>query len=114
VANDEPTNLRMGFGFVQARASGAPYVGPRPAGKVNWDLKNKECERKLRNLRKQLPSIGALVRKIMEARKTQGLPPCSAVELYHVVLCHRPRLAPPGYWSYALNTYGWFGPQQSK
>ncbi len=114
MANDPPTSLRMGFGFPQARAAGAPYVQPRPGWKMNWDLKNSQCKRKLHDLVKQHPSVGVLVGEIMEARKVAGSPTCSAVELYHVVLYNRPHLAPPGYWDYALKTYGWIRPPQSK
>lgn len=111
MANDPPTSMRMGFGFPQARAAGAPYVQPRPGWKMNWDLKNRQCERKLNDLLKQQPAVGELVKEIMEARKAQGLSLCSAVELYHVVLFNRPHLAPPGYWEYARKTYGWYSPQ---
>jgi len=34
MANDEPTSLRMGFGFPQARAAGAPYVPSRPGWRM--------------------------------------------------------------------------------
>ena len=110
MANDEPTNLRMGFGFVQARAAGAPYANPRPVRKVDWDLKIRQCERKLRDIIKNHPPVGGLVREIMGLRKSQGLPVCSSVELYHVVLFTRPKLAPPGYWEYAEREFGWLRP----
>lgn len=113
MANDPPSALRMGFGFLEARAAGAPYVGPRPVWKINWDIRNKQAERKLRDLVKQHPSAGALVREVMEARKVQGLDVCKAAELYHVVLYNRPNLAPVGYWDYARKTFGWLSPPQS-
>jgi hypothetical protein len=113
MANDPPTNLRMGFGFEQARAAGAPYVAPRPVSRVNWEIKCRQCAKKLRELAIQESSVGKLVREIMEARKVQGLTVCSAVELYHVVLFNRPHLAPSGYWDYAQKTYGWLRPKSN-
>jgi hypothetical protein len=110
MANDAPTSLWMGFGFPQARASGAPYVRPRSVSKVNWDLKNKKCERKLGSLAKQHPTVETFIREIVELRKVKGLPACSAVELYHIVLFHHPKLSPPSYWEYALNEYGFLPP----
>lgn len=111
MANDPPTNLRMGFGFIQARAAGAPYVQPRSAWKMDWDVKNRQCKKKLNDLAKRYPPIGKLVKEIIEARKAQAMPLCSAVELYHVVLLNRPGLAPCGYWDYAKKTFGYFPPQ---
>src|SRR3974390_2635321 len=111
MANDPPTNLRMGFGFGQARAAGAPFVQPRPGWKMNWDLKNRQCNRKLNDLVRQDHSVGDLVKEIMVARKAQGMSLCSAVELYHLVLFNRPHLAPDDYWAYAPRTSGWVLPQ---
>jgi hypothetical protein len=113
MANDEPTSLRMGFGFPQARAAGAPFVPSRPGWRMNWDVKCRECEKKLRDLVVQYPSVGVLIKKIVEAQKANGRQ-VWAVEIYHLVLYKRPHLAPSGYWQYAKRTYGWDGPPQSK
>lgn len=113
MANDDPTNQRMGFGFVQARAAGAPYVQPRPGWRMNWEVKCSQCARRLRDLVEQDPSVGELVREIIDTRKHQQMDAASAVEMYHLVLCNRPGLAPSDYWDYALKTYGWSGPQNS-
>jgi hypothetical protein len=114
MANDPPTNLRMGFGFTQARASGAPYVRPRSSGEMDWDLKNRQSLRKLNDLVKQHPSLKVLIEKILEAWKAEHSRSPSGVELYYLVLRNRPKLAPSGYWDYVENTYGWEGAPKPK
>jgi hypothetical protein len=76
---------------------------------MDWDVKCRKCERKLRELVKQDPSVGTLVQEIMEAQKV-AKHESSAVEMYHLVLYNRPNLAPAGYWEYASQNYGWVPP----
>jgi hypothetical protein len=66
MANDQPTNLRMGFGFQQARAAGAPYQAPHTAAQMDFHLKERAAQRELRALVESEPSNGALVRKIID------------------------------------------------
>jgi|HubBroStandDraft_6_1064221.scaffolds.fasta_scaffold1692475_1 hypothetical protein len=106
--NDPPTSFRRGYGFSQARSAGAPYVPPRPAWKVNWDIRAKRAEKNLRELLKQHPSIKPLVLKIIEAQKGQA----RAMWTYHCVLLNRPDLAPSDYWD-STAWLGWPRPPQS-
>ena|ERR1700687_5809244 len=127
MANDPPTNLRMGFGFPQARASGAPYVRPRSGHEMDWDIDNRYYEKKLNVLVKVDSSIGILAREKMKAMKSGKvwLRPdycfeitrrwCgSATLLYYFVLYDRPELASKGYWDRVGEKYGWPVPPRSK
>jgi hypothetical protein len=50
MANDEPTNLRMGFGYREARASGLTgFQEERSPRQVNRDLKANQIARRLRD-----------------------------------------------------------------
>ena len=57
MANGNPTSLRMGFGFGQARAAGAPYQAPPTSNQMDWHLKEKVAERELQKLTKDHPAI---------------------------------------------------------
>jgi hypothetical protein len=52
MANGNPTSLRMGFGFAQARAAGAPYQAPPTASQMDWHVKEKAAKRELQKLTK--------------------------------------------------------------
>ncbi len=110
----------MGFGFSQARASGAPYVRPRSAWAMDWDVQDRHYEKKLNALVKRDPSIGALVREKLKAMKDGEVwirpdycfkitqESCgSATLLYYFVLYDRPDLAPKEYWGHVQEKYGW-------
>lgn len=127
MANDPPTNLRMGFGFTQARAAGAPYVRPRSGYLMDWDIKERSYKAALNVLVKEDTSIGKLVQAKMEIMKGGvvwiGNSWCfqldqedrySATYLYYFVLYDRPELAPKGYWNDIQGKYGWPVPPQSK
>jgi hypothetical protein len=126
MANDPPTNQRMGFGFPQARAAGAPYVRPRPGYAMDWDINERRYEKELAAIVRRNPSIRAVVREKMETMKTgvywlhrgscfqlsQDLR-SSATFLYYFVLYARPDLAPKGYWDRVRKKYGMESPPQS-
>jgi hypothetical protein len=69
MANDLPSHLRMGFGFGQAKAAGAPYAAPATADQMNFHLKERAAERKLRDLRIKYPEIGPLIREYVQYEK---------------------------------------------
>jgi hypothetical protein len=66
MANDRPTNLRMGFGFGEARAAGAPFVTPPTTNQMNWHLKEKAAEKELRELRETFPNIDGALKTIIK------------------------------------------------
>jgi hypothetical protein len=125
MANDPPTNQRMGFGFPQARAAGAPYVSPRSGYAMDWDVNERRHQKELAALVKLHPSIRTLARQIMEKMKTgtywigggcfQLTPEfrTSSTMLYYFILYARPDLAPKGYWERVRKKYKWAVPPQS-
>ena len=68
MANDPPSHLRMGFGFQQARAAGAPYAAPPTPDQMNFHLREKAAEKKLRTLVLKKPSLAVLVRQYARPR----------------------------------------------
>jgi hypothetical protein len=72
MANDNPTSLKMGFGYQQARAAGAPYVAPRPVSTVNFLLNERTAEKEIRDLIRRHSFVGPLVREIIEVQKLDG------------------------------------------
>ena len=65
MANHPPSGLRMGFGFQQAKASGAPYVAPPTADQMNFHLKERTAEKELRTLREGYPEFDNLIRDLI-------------------------------------------------
>jgi hypothetical protein len=69
VASDDPTTLRMGFGYPQARASGAPFRQPRSPSAVNYHWRESAANKDLRALVNQFPSLAPIVQqRIIERR----------------------------------------------
>ena len=72
MAMDGPSNRRMGFGFQQARAAGAPYTRPRTAGQMDFALKEKAAEKEIRALVEMNPSLGPTVRQFIKEHTGGG------------------------------------------
>lgn len=66
MANGNPTSLKMGFGFPQARAAGAPYQAPPTANQMDFHLKEKAAERELRKLARDCPFIRAQLADVVK------------------------------------------------
>ncbi len=73
MANDNPTSLRMGFGFAQARAAGAPYQAPPTASQMDWHLKERAAERELQKLTKDDPIIRAQLAAVVTKKDATKL-----------------------------------------
>jgi hypothetical protein len=87
MANDDPTSLRMGFGYHQARAAGmSGFEEPPSESRMNFDLRWKAKEKELRTLVEQNPSIGPIVREII---KRQTAANCYSVDEIIWELRHR-------------------------
>jgi hypothetical protein len=72
MANDNPTSLRMGFGYQQAKAAGAPYLAPRPVSTVNFLLNERTAEKEIRALVGRYEFLEPLVREMIEVQKLDG------------------------------------------
>jgi hypothetical protein len=70
MANDDPTNLRMGFGYEQARVAGLTGFQNAPtASEMNWHLEWEAATKVLRHIVHNHPEMGDLVRKIIAAQR---------------------------------------------
>jgi hypothetical protein len=104
MANDPPTNLRMGFGYQQARASGVTgFKSPPKPWEMNFHIKWAAAEKTLRRIVKRDPSIKPLVHKFIGQQKAVG--EYSAENILYAVLWTRPDLAPAGYWDLLPKAY---------
>jgi hypothetical protein len=83
MANDPPTNLRMGFGFQQARTAGAPYQRPSTAAQMDFRLKEKKAEKELRKLVESNPASADQVRKLIEKFRSE----CSVQTILFFAKC---------------------------
>jgi hypothetical protein len=81
MANDPPTNQRMGFGFQQARAAGAPYVPPGSPSSYNYEVAERQAAKELRELIEQNPALGRRVQEIIKNAKPID---CGA---YKLIIC---------------------------
>ncbi len=67
MANDPPTNLRMGFGGAEARASGMRDFEKGPSVRqMNFDLEWREREKEIRAIIEKYPAAGSLVREMLK------------------------------------------------
>jgi hypothetical protein len=78
MANDPPTNLRMGFGYHQARAAGLGGIrGSRSPRQVNRDIEERKANRKaVRHLQKAQEDgewIPFILHRIAEGRTVQDI-----------------------------------------
>ena len=97
MANDDPTSLRMGFGYQQARAAGVTgFKSPPSVSQMNFHLSEAAATKKLRAIRQQHPSIEKFLLKVIEIQTAAGLG--TAEQIYYALLYNKPDLAPPGYW----------------
>src|SRR5258708_7961918 len=97
MANDDPTSLRMGFGYQQARAAGVTgFKSPPSVSKMNFHLSEAAATRKLQDIRQRHPSIEKFLRRVIEVQTAAKRG--TAGEIYHALLYNKPDLAPPGYW----------------
>jgi hypothetical protein len=69
MANANSTSLRMGFGFLQARAAGAPYQAPPTASQMDWHLKEKAAGRELQKLTRDHPDIRSQLAAVVTTEK---------------------------------------------
>jgi hypothetical protein len=74
MTNDPPTSLRMGFGFQQARAAGAPYRAPRTVWGVNFETRERRAEKEIASLAKRYPSLKKRFAEIVREAKAQEYP----------------------------------------
>src|SRR5437588_12245948 len=73
----------MGFGFQQARAAGAPYQPPSTPKKMVLRLKERAAEKEIRTLVERNPSIGPIVRNLVEEHRAK----CSVQGILFFVQC---------------------------
>jgi hypothetical protein len=97
MANDDPTSLRMAFGYQQARAAGVTgFKSPPSVSEMNFHLSEAAATKNLRAIRQQHPSIEKLLLKVIEIQTAAGLG--TAGDIYYALLYNKPDLAPNGYW----------------
>jgi hypothetical protein len=73
MANDDPTSLRMGFGYQQARASGVTgFESPSSPYRMNFLMQWRAAEKKLRKIIERNPSLEPIVREIIAAQTVAG------------------------------------------
>jgi hypothetical protein len=97
MANDDPTSLRMGFGYQQARRAGMTgFKSPPSVAEMNLHLSEAAATRKLQAIVQRHPSIKNFLRKVMDVQKAAGFG--TAEQIYYALLYNRPDIAPAGYW----------------
>jgi hypothetical protein len=95
--NDDPTNLRRGFGYLEARASGVTgFESPPNSGKMSWHLECAAAEKRIAELSNADPSIIPFLLDLRAKLKEEEQN--SAPWLLANAYWERPDLAPPGYW----------------
>jgi len=70
---DGPAAGRMGFGYEQAKAAGAPFIAPRSGTEINEEIREATAARQLRALiEKDVnfgPKIGAMLKQGRSAQE---------------------------------------------
>jgi hypothetical protein len=64
--NDRPTNLRMGFGYKQAKDSGIPFLPQRPLYEVNERIRQNSLCQKIEEICKNDEINKARVKKLID------------------------------------------------